>query len=251
MALMMPVAGILTSKCDPRAVIAVGFAIASFGLFHVNNIYYGGSSHTMEVYRLFLVIGIPLIFINILAFMSSLSVTGLVVLSSISLLFTTRKRSMAEARVSAAVDCQNASLRASNTHLNQLTIERQIEMKTILAAAVLLAASSAFAASPNITGKWTIHQSIAGNESDMTCTFVQTDAKLTGSCKGDKEIPITGGVDGDKVTWKYDTDHDGTSLTLTYTATMSHSDTFSGNVDVQPFSITGDFTATPLKDPSK
>jgi hypothetical protein len=86
----------------------------------------------------------------------------------------------------------------------------------------------------------------------MTCNFTQTDAKLTGTCKsGDKDIPITGSVDGGKVTWKYDTEHDGTPLTLTYTATVSDSGKISGSVDVAPYSITGDFTATPSKDPSK
>jgi hypothetical protein len=121
-------------------------------------------------------------------------------------------------------------------------------MKIILTAAVLLATSSAFAAgAPTLTGKWTIHSSIAGNESDMACTFARTDATLTGSCKGDKDIAITGSVDGNKVTWKYDTEHDGTPLTLTYTATLGDSEKFAGSVDVAPYSITGDFTATPLK----
>jgi hypothetical protein len=124
-------------------------------------------------------------------------------------------------------------------------------MKLIFAAAVLLAASSAFAASPNLTGKWAIHSSIVGNESDMTCTFIQTGAKLTGSCKGDKDIPVTGSIDGNKLTWKYDTDHDGTTLTLTYTATLSDSETFSGNVEVAPYGVTGDFTATPSKEAGK
>jgi hypothetical protein len=124
-------------------------------------------------------------------------------------------------------------------------------MKIILAAAVLLAASTAFAASPNLTGKWAIHSSIAGNESDMTCNFIQTDAKLTGSCKGDKDIPIAGSIDGNKVTWKYDTDHDGTALTLTYTATLGDSGTLSGNVEVAPYGVTGDFTATPSKEAGK
>jgi hypothetical protein len=86
----------------------------------------------------------------------------------------------------------------------------------------------------------------------MTCNFTQADAKLTGSCKSsDKEIPITGSVDGSKVTWKYDTDHDGTPLTLTYTATINDSEKFSGSVDVAPYSITGDFTATPSKESGK
>jgi hypothetical protein len=123
-------------------------------------------------------------------------------------------------------------------------------MKIILSAAVLVATFAALAATPDsLTGKWTIHSSIAGNESDMTCSFTRADAKLTGSCKGDKDIPITGGVDGSKVTWKYDTEHDGTPLTLTYAGTLSDSEKFSGSVDVQPYGITGDFTATPSKDP--
>jgi len=125
-------------------------------------------------------------------------------------------------------------------------------MKAIYTAALFLAASSALAAGPSLNGKWKVHQTIAGNESDTTCSFVQTDAKLTGNCKSDdKEIPITGSVDGNKVTWKYDTEHDGTALTLTYTATLSASETFAGSVDVQPYSVTGDFTATPSKDPGK
>jgi len=126
-------------------------------------------------------------------------------------------------------------------------------MKTKLVCTGILFAYSALAAqAATLTGQWTIHSSIAGNESDMTCNFTQADAKLTGSCKSsDKDIPITGSVDGSKVTWKYDTDHDGTPLTLTYTATFVDSEKLSGSVDVAPYGITGDFTATPAKDPSK
>ncbi len=65
LAFMMPIAGILASKFDPRAIIAIGFAVASFGLFHVTNIYLGVSFNTMIAYRVIQVIGIPLIFIPI------------------------------------------------------------------------------------------------------------------------------------------------------------------------------------------
>ena len=65
LAVMMPVAGILATNFDPRAIIAIGFALTSFGLFHVTNIYYGVSFHTMVLYRVIQVIGIPLIFIPI------------------------------------------------------------------------------------------------------------------------------------------------------------------------------------------
>jgi MFS transporter, DHA2 family, multidrug resistance protein len=65
LAFMMPIAGILASRFDPRVIIACGFAITSFGLFHVTNIHLGVSFGTMVSYRVIQVIGIPLIFIPI------------------------------------------------------------------------------------------------------------------------------------------------------------------------------------------
>jgi DHA2 family multidrug resistance protein len=65
LAFMMPIAGILATKFDPRVIIAIGFALTSFGLFHVTNIYLGVSFNTMVAYRVIQVIGIPLIFIPI------------------------------------------------------------------------------------------------------------------------------------------------------------------------------------------
>jgi hypothetical protein len=126
-------------------------------------------------------------------------------------------------------------------------------MKRLLASAALLIASSAFAApAPGLTGQWSVHNSIAGSESDQLCNFVQTDDKLGGSCKGDdKEVKITGTLDGKKVTWKYDSDYNGTPLTLTYTATLDDSGKIAGSVEVQPFGVTGEFTATQPKDAGK
>jgi MFS transporter, DHA2 family, multidrug resistance protein len=65
LAIMMPIAGILASKFDPRVIIAIGFALTSFGLFHLSNIYLGVSFETMVADRIIQVIGIPLIFIPI------------------------------------------------------------------------------------------------------------------------------------------------------------------------------------------
>jgi DHA2 family multidrug resistance protein len=62
---MMPIAGILASRFDPRVIIAAGFALTSFGLFHVTSIHYGVSFGTMVSYRVIQVIGIPLVFIPI------------------------------------------------------------------------------------------------------------------------------------------------------------------------------------------
>lgn len=127
-------------------------------------------------------------------------------------------------------------------------------MKKYVAASALLFAASAFAAgAPNLTGQWTIHNNIAGNENDQPCKFILTDNKLTGSCKSqdDKDLAITGTLDGNKLSFKYDSDFNGTPLTLTYTATLDDSGKISGSVEVQPFGVTGDFSATPLKDATK
>ena len=62
---MMPLAGILATKFDPRVIIAIGFALTSFGLFHVTGIYLGVSFTNLVWFRIIQVIGIPLIFIPI------------------------------------------------------------------------------------------------------------------------------------------------------------------------------------------
>jgi hypothetical protein len=125
-------------------------------------------------------------------------------------------------------------------------------MKALFASAALLFATSAFAAPASLTGEWSIHNNIAGNESDQQCKFVQADNKITGTCKTtDSEVPVTGSLDGNKATWKYDMDYNGTALTLTYTATLDDSGKVAGSVDVQPFGVSGDFTATPAKDAAK
>ena len=122
-------------------------------------------------------------------------------------------------------------------------------MKKLIATATLLFAPTAFAAgTPSLSGQWTIHNSIAGNESDQECKFVQTENKLTGTCKSDdKDLQISGSVDGNKVSWKYNSEYNGTPLTLTYSGTFDESGKLSGTVDVDPYSVTGDFTAAPSK----
>jgi hypothetical protein len=121
-------------------------------------------------------------------------------------------------------------------------------MKTIAASTfILLATAPAFGAgNASMSGKWKVHTSIAGNESDQTCIFMQTDKDLTGTCSSDeKTVKVTGSVENNKATWKYDSEYNGTSLTLTYTATLDAAGKITGTVEVQPFGVTGDYTATP------
>jgi len=127
-------------------------------------------------------------------------------------------------------------------------------MKKLLASSVLLFASSAFAAgAPGLTGQWSVHNNIAGNESDQACTFSVADNKISGSCKSieDKDLPVSGTIDGNKATWQFKTDYNGSELTMVYAASLEDSGKISGRVEVQPFGVTGDFTATPSKEAAK
>lgn len=129
-------------------------------------------------------------------------------------------------------------------------------MKKLFAVATLFFASATFAAgTPNITGKWHFHQDIAGNQSDQNCDFVQTEGNLTGTCRGtgedDKEVQIKGTIDGNMLTFQYDSTYNGTPLTMKYTATLDDSGKMAGTVVVDPFNVNGEFTATPSNSESK
>jgi hypothetical protein len=120
----------------------------------------------------------------------------------------------------------------------------------IIVLSLLLSSTIAFAQAPDnagLTGKWKLHQSIAGNESDSDCTFTQKDNDLTGSCGSDeKAVKIIGKVDGKKLSWSYNSEYNGTPLTVKFTGTLD-ADKITGEVEVDPFSATGDFTATQVK----
>ena len=124
--------------------------------------------------------------------------------------------------------------------------ERVMYMKK-LAALLLLGSAIAFAQSSGnagLSGKWKLHQSIAGNESDSECTFTQKDNDLTGTCSaGESTSKIVGKVDGKKVSWSYSSEYNGQQLTVKYTGTLDASK-ITGEINVDPFGATGDFTAT-------
>ena len=117
-------------------------------------------------------------------------------------------------------------------------------MKTLAAAAVLLFASTAWAAHPHVAGKWSVHTSISDTEHQQTCTFIQKGNALTGECTLDQgTAQLTGTVDGTSVTWKYDSAYQGTPFTATYQGKLQ-GDTITGTTDIDAFSVSGEFTAT-------
>lgn len=111
-------------------------------------------------------------------------------------------------------------------------------------AAVVLAAD----APSSVSGQWQLHQSIADNESDETCTFMQKDNDLTGSCQSDNGSGnLTGKVDGKKITWVYKSQYNGGPITVSYQGMLGSPDKMAGTVDVAEYSVDGNFTATRSK----
>ncbi|HEV2486546.1 MAG TPA: hypothetical protein VGT08_13520 [Terracidiphilus sp.] len=116
-----------------------------------------------------------------------------------------------------------------------------------LAVTLLMASAFAFAQAQDssVTGKWKIHSSIAGNESDATCTFAQSGNDLSGTCPGPQgEVKFTGKLDGKKVIWSYQMDYNGSPLTMKYEATLD-AGKMTGTVTVDPFGVSGDMSAVP------
>ncbi len=79
----------------------------------------------------------------------------------------------------------------------------------LLALALLLAfaANPASAASASLTGKWKVHNSVAGNETDQDCTFTQTDKDLAGICTVEQgTVQVTGKIGDASITWLFKTE---------------------------------------------
>jgi hypothetical protein len=119
-------------------------------------------------------------------------------------------------------------------------------MKTLLLLILITAAVFPAAAGDGaLSGKWQLHQSIAGNDSDQACTFTQTGHELSGTCNGSElgTVQITGKVDNKKVNWMYKSEYNGSPLTMKYDGALE-SNKITGTVNVEEYGVDGDFTAT-------
>ena len=119
-----------------------------------------------------------------------------------------------------------------------------------LIAAALVAASVALApaAENPLTGEWKVRNDIASNVSEMTCSFTQKGEDLTGGCATEQgNVEITGKVVESSVSWVFKSAYNGGPITLTYKGSLGTDGQLAGAVTVEEFSVTGDFTATPIK----
>jgi hypothetical protein len=123
---------------------------------------------------------------------------------------------------------------------------RALPLLLVIAIAIAIPVSAAD--SPSIAGKWKVHNSIAGNESDQDCAFTQNGQDFAGTCSLEQgSAQVTGKMGDTNITWEFKTEYNGTPITLAYTGTMDKDSKITGTVEVQPMSVQGDFTATPSK----
>ena len=123
-------------------------------------------------------------------------------------------------------------------------------MKHLFVSLLLLSAATFALAADDATlqGKWNVHLSVMGNESDQQCSFTVKGSEVGGECiQGQRTWPVTGKVEGKTITWQHNGEYNGDSLTITYTGKLVAADKFSGTLTVAPFGVGGDFTAAPAK----
>jgi len=124
-----------------------------------------------------------------------------------------------------------------------------LDMK-ILSPLILIACGAIVAGAADegvLSGNWQLHQSIAGNESDQSCTFTQKGNELTGTCNTTQgSVQITGKVEDKKVSWSYKSQYNGGPLTMKYQGALSASK-ITGSVNVEEYGVDGEFIATQSK----
>ena len=95
----------------------------------------------------------------------------------------------------------------------------------ILTATLLLCAAPAYAAD-TLSGTWAVQTQVP-----VTCSFTQKDKVLTGTCQGpSNQGPITGSVDGKKVTWSWTVSANGLSFTREFSGQWDLKNAVSGQM---------------------
>jgi hypothetical protein len=118
-------------------------------------------------------------------------------------------------------------------------------MRIQFAAFMLAAAAAGLAADASLNGKWKVRTIAAGRDNERECTFAQKNNDLTGTCNVNRVmVPLSGKVDGQKVTWTYRSDSEGGPVTVVFKGTIDSPSAMKGTVTAVEFSIDGEFTAT-------
>jgi hypothetical protein len=107
-------------------------------------------------------------------------------------------------------------------------------------------------AADSISGTWQIKGDVVGNPLNEVCTIEQEGTTLSGSCamEDGRTYELAGEVKEGTVTFRHGGEYEGETLTITYSGTLASPTQLSGTVDVQPYGVQGQFTASPVETPA-
>ena len=128
-------------------------------------------------------------------------------------------------------------------------MKRTAALAALLFSALLSSsAQTATQIAPTVAGIWALAYDVATLSIKMSCTVTQADGKLAGTCTGDDKVPhdLTGEVNGQAVTFKFNKTFSGSQITDTFTAPqgMDATGTMKGTMSVTPMNVNGTFTVT-------
>lgn len=110
--------------------------------------------------------------------------------------------------------------------------------------ALAASAPKAAAADVDLSGTWTISGDVQGVGVEETCTVVQQDVALTGSCDTSTgKYDLKGKLDGRTATFSHGGKYQGSDLVITFTGKVAQDGSMTGTMDVDPFNATGSFSA--------
>jgi hypothetical protein len=115
-------------------------------------------------------------------------------------------------------------------------------MKTFALAlcAVSLAVITVLAA--DVAGTWNVDGDVVGNPVKFTTVWTQDGETLSGTATLEgKEIPVSGSVKENAVTFEFDTEHEGTTYHMVFTGTLDDDGGLKGAIAVA--GVEGTFTA--------
>jgi hypothetical protein len=118
----------------------------------------------------------------------------------------------------------------------------------MLSTLALLTVLQVVPAADSIPGVWQIKGDVMGNPLNEVCTIEQNGTALSGSCiaAGGEPYELTGEVKEGAITFQHGGEYQGEALTIVYTGTLAAPGELRGRVEVLPFGVSGDFTATPV-----
>jgi hypothetical protein len=104
------------------------------------------------------------------------------------------------------------------------------------------------AAAAGLSGSWKIEADVAGEIHSGVCTIKQDGEKLSGSCKLEgTDQALTGEVKGQQISFSHKGEYNGEALVANYKGTVDSPKSIKGDLDVQPFDVSGTFTATKVE----